>query len=156
MNPSMQVGALPWRIGKDGRARILLVTARDKPRWIIPKGHRSKKRRDQDAAAREAREEAGVKGIIADPIGQYLHRRPRRAAVTVTVYELKVTSEIRKWRERDQRRRKWVTPRKAVKMIADQGLRALLASFVPSREADTLRQGSAKSPPTAPATRDLR
>ena len=66
------MAALPLRLAKDGEFEILLVTSRDTGRWIIPKGWTSKRIKDCKAAAREAREEAGVKGkILRDAIGTY-------------------------------------------------------------------------------------
>src|SRR3974390_952808 len=59
-----QVAALPLRRTKSGALEVLLVTSRGTGRWIIPKGWPSKRLRDRKAAAREAREEAGVKGKI--------------------------------------------------------------------------------------------
>ncbi|MGB7917572.1 MAG: NUDIX domain-containing protein, partial [Rhodomicrobium sp.] len=64
MNARRQVAALPLRLAKNGAIEILLVTSRDTGRWIIPKGWTSKRIKDCKAAAREAREEAGVKGKI--------------------------------------------------------------------------------------------
>jgi 8-oxo-dGTP pyrophosphatase MutT (NUDIX family) len=127
--PCCQVGALPWRT-KNGRARVLLVTARNKRRWIIPKGHPSKRLNDASAAAREAEEEGGVRGIIREPIGCYVHRRPGRKPITVTVYGLEVTSKVRNWQERSQRRRKWVSPHKALQLVDDPELRRLLSSYL--------------------------
>ena len=67
-----QVAALPLRLAKDGALEIMLVTSRDTGRWITPKGWTSKRLKDCKAAAREAREEAGVKGkILRDAIGTY-------------------------------------------------------------------------------------
>lgn len=51
---TIQVGALPVRRKGDGSIEILLVTARQKNRWLIPKGARSGRLTDDDAAAREA------------------------------------------------------------------------------------------------------
>ena len=64
MTDRRQVAALPLRQAKDGTLEILLVTSRDTGRWIIPKGWPSKRLKDCKVAAREARQEAGVKGKI--------------------------------------------------------------------------------------------
>jgi 8-oxo-dGTP pyrophosphatase MutT (NUDIX family) len=61
-----QSGAIVVRLDKD-EPRVLLVTGRRNPkRWIFPKGHIEKGETAEEAALREAREEAGV---IAKPIG---------------------------------------------------------------------------------------
>jgi len=64
-----QAGAIIVRTWKR-ELRILLVTARRNPRnWIFPKGHVEPDERLQDAAVREAREEAGVVGKVLGRAG---------------------------------------------------------------------------------------
>ena len=68
----LQYGALPYRIGASGELELLLVTSRGRGRWIIPKGWPIKGLTPRKAAAREAFEEAGIRGKIgARPIGHY-------------------------------------------------------------------------------------
>ncbi|MEP6828306.1 MAG: NUDIX domain-containing protein, partial [Aestuariivirga sp.] len=58
-----QIAALPYR--KHGKGvDVLLITSRETKRWIIPKGWRMKGKKDWNAAAREAFEEAGVEGKV--------------------------------------------------------------------------------------------
>ena len=64
MDEAKQVAALPVRRGEDGSLEVLLVTSRETGRWVIPKGWPSKRLSDREAAAREARQEAGVTGTI--------------------------------------------------------------------------------------------
>lgn len=122
--PEAQVDAVPVR-RKNDRLEILLVTSRRKGRWIIPKGGRSRGLDDKRAASREAREEGGVRGeICGGALGTYKHRsrKPKR----VTVYRLDVEREDKRWPEQAFRRRTWVSPRKARKLIEDPGLRKLI------------------------------
>src|SRR5689334_711017 len=64
-----QAGAIVVRPGKS-EPRVLLVTARRNPgNWIFPKGHVEAGERLQDAAVREADEEAGVDGEVVGPAG---------------------------------------------------------------------------------------
>jgi 8-oxo-dGTP pyrophosphatase MutT (NUDIX family) len=50
--------------------RVLLVTAKaNHAHWIFPKGHIETNESPQEAALREAREEAGVIGRILEPAG---------------------------------------------------------------------------------------
>ena len=62
--PRLQVAALCWRRSGKG-LRVLLITSRDTGRWVIPKGWPMRQRTEAEAAAREAYEEAGVRGIVA-------------------------------------------------------------------------------------------
>ncbi len=58
------------------------------------------------AAAREALEEAGVKGrVLEEPIGSYIHRSERRGSVVVSVYELVVEEQLSQWQEQNARSR---------------------------------------------------
>jgi 8-oxo-dGTP pyrophosphatase MutT (NUDIX family) len=55
--------------------RVLLVTARRDPNhWIFPKGHIEPGESPEAAAAREAREEAGVNGTIVGRVGSLSYR----------------------------------------------------------------------------------
>ena len=124
----MQVAALPIRTKKNGQLQVLLVTTRGSGGWIIPKGSRSRKLNDAAAAAREAREEAGVVGKVkSPPVGKYLHQR-RDGSHEVAVYELAVSSQQRKWPECRDRKRRWVTVKEACNLTSQPGLRNLLLS----------------------------
>src|SRR5262245_66455856 len=61
-----QYGALPYRL-RDGsrRPQFMLITSRENRRWVIPKGWPKKGKSPQSSAAREAFEEAGVRGAVA-------------------------------------------------------------------------------------------
>ena len=73
--PRVQVGALCWRRTGKG-VRVMLITSRDTGRWIIPKGWPMRNRTEAEAAAREAWEEAGLRGDILDrSIGVYTYRK---------------------------------------------------------------------------------
>jgi 8-oxo-dGTP pyrophosphatase MutT (NUDIX family) len=69
-----QSGAIVVRL--DGEEpQVLLVTAKRNPkRWIFPKGHIEKGETAEEAALREAREEAGVVGQPIGPAGTLEYR----------------------------------------------------------------------------------
>jgi 8-oxo-dGTP pyrophosphatase MutT (NUDIX family) len=121
-----QVAALPYRIDRSGNTEILLITSRRTKRFIVPKGWQMKGKTDPEAAMQEAKEEAGVSGIISrQPIGQYfywkeLERMPIK--VRVTVYALAVTDQLIRWPEDAQRSRIWVHPDRAALMVSDPPL----------------------------------
>ena len=89
-----QVGALPVRRTRKGPLEVLLVSSRDTGRWVIPKGWPSKRMTDAAAAAREARQEAGITGKIASKsYGSYRYRKIDEGGVRVievAVYLLRV------------------------------------------------------------------
>jgi 8-oxo-dGTP pyrophosphatase MutT (NUDIX family) len=72
----VQYGALPYRFTPHAALEILLVTTRQTRRWIIPKGWPIKGLRPAKSAAREAFEEAGVRGkISAKPLGLFTYEK---------------------------------------------------------------------------------
>src|SRR5215218_7543079 len=74
--PRQQYAALPLAIGHDGQQQVLLVTSRETGRWIIPKGWAEKGIKAHVLAAREAYEEAGLRGDIGhEPIGRYRYTK---------------------------------------------------------------------------------
>ncbi len=131
MNARRQVAALPLRLAKNGAIEILLVTSRDTGRWIIPKGWTSKRIRDCKAAAREAREEAGVKGkILREAIGTYRYIKRELgngALIEVRVFLLKVSKRCKRWPEKRERRRAWFDIEDAASRVSDPELSILIA-----------------------------
>ena len=129
-----QFGALCWRLGPAG-VEVLLITSRDTGRWVIPKGWPISGLTPEASAAREAWEEAGVEGQ-PDPqcLGQYCYDKglgAERAPLPcqVAVYGVQVAALSDRFPEKKQRRRKWFSPDKAARKVAEPGLQALLAGF---------------------------
>lgn len=88
-----------------------------------------------EAAAAEAYEEAGLQGETPDIcLGVYSHAKPDKvnnAPIITLVYPLHVTHVHSKWPEKNERRRKWFTQKKAAKKLAEPALREIVASFDP-------------------------
>ena len=128
-----QFAALPWRTGVRG-LEILLITSRETKRWVIPKGWPMKGRAAHEAAAREAFEEAGVRGDICDePLGMFRYvkrlKRDKTQLCAVDVFPLQVTAMLDQWPEREERRREWVTPDEAARRVDEPELMALIEAF---------------------------
>ena len=142
MNARRQVAALPLRLAKSGAIEILLVTSRDTGRWIIPKGWTSKRIKDCKAAAREAREEAGVKGkIFRKAIGTYRYIKRELGNgvfVEVRVFLLKVSKRCKRWPEKRERRRAWFDLKDAAGRVSDPEL-SILIGMLRERNGDNLR-----------------
>jgi 8-oxo-dGTP pyrophosphatase MutT (NUDIX family) len=130
MTARRQVAALPLRLAKNGGIEILLVTSRDTGRWIIPKGWTSKRIKDCKAAAREARQEAGVKGkIFRDAIGTYRYIKRELGSgvlIEVRVFLLKVSKRCKRWPEKHERRRAWFDIEAAASKVSDPELSTLI------------------------------
>jgi 8-oxo-dGTP pyrophosphatase MutT (NUDIX family) len=133
-----QVAALPWR-RKKGGIEVMLVTSRDTGRWVLPKGWPEAGETLWDAAAREAGEEAGLKGAISPAeIGHYLYDKARPGGLSmrceVAVFPLEVKQVAAKWPEKGQRKRVWMSPSEAARRVREEDLSRLLAGFeAPSR-----------------------
>lgn len=132
--PRRQVAALCWRVGAGGAIEILLVTSRDTGRWVTPKGGRMRGLTDDQSAAQEALEEAGVEGVVdGAPLGvfSYLKRLKRRGArpTQVTVFALQVRVQHDDWQEAAQRTRRWFGADRAAVMVDEPDLAALIRGF---------------------------
>jgi 8-oxo-dGTP pyrophosphatase MutT (NUDIX family) len=147
--PSLQVGALCYRRTGKG-LRVLLITSRDTGRWVIPKGWPMRKRTEAQAAAREAYEEAGLRGAVsAKSIGFYTYRKGIEGMsfpCVVRIYPLEARERVKQYPETGQRRVKWFSPAKAARRVREPELAQLLRDFDPDRRVKP-REG----PPVEPA-----
>ncbi|MGQ3212704.1 MAG: NUDIX hydrolase [Shinella sp.] len=130
-----QYGALCYRVRKKRPAvEVLLITSRDTGRWVIPKGWPMDGKSASAAAAREAWEEAGVKGKIGEePIGSYHYMKglPEGLKVDclVRVFPLAVDDICKNFPEKDERRAEWVDCTEAAARVQEPGLKTLLLAF---------------------------
>jgi 8-oxo-dGTP pyrophosphatase MutT (NUDIX family) len=127
---SRQVAALPVRTTAGGDLEILVITSRRTGRFIIPKGWPMKGRSDDDAAAIEAREEAGLVGKVGrKPIGSYTYWKrlsDRFRLVKVHVYLLKVSRQLEVWQEKKSRHMAWLSPADAALLVDEPQLIAMI------------------------------
>lgn len=130
-----QFGALCWRVRKD-QVQIALVTSRRTKRWIIPKGWPADGATPAEAAAVEAREEAGLEGRVHEVcLGIYSYTKdidPKTSLpCVVAVFPLKVKEQHAKWPEAGERRRKWFSVKKAASLVGSAELRRIILDFDP-------------------------
>jgi ADP-ribose pyrophosphatase YjhB (NUDIX family) len=125
-----QVAAVPVRRDVNGHIEILLITSSTTQRFIVPKGWPMKDKSWRKAATVEAREEAGVKGTaVKKPLGTYSYWKrlsDRFVSVVVTVYMLPVAEELPEWEEKSKRKRAWLKPGEAAKLIDEPELATLV------------------------------
>lgn len=131
-----QHSALCFRRKPDGSIDILLVTSRDSGRWVIPKGWPMKGMTGAESAEQEAYEEAGAEGrLFSDCVGLYSYDKGMDDGTlqpcVVSVFPLEVTKLRRKYPERDQRTRRWFSPKKAARKVDEPELRTILMEFDP-------------------------
>lgn len=131
--PAVQAAALPWR-RKGEDIEVLLITSRQTGRWILPKGWPESGEPLHLAAEREAYEEAGIRGRIAEQaLGSSLFGKTRQSGLErrfeMFVFPLEVEMIEKKWPEMRQRERRWLSPRKAAKRIQEPSLARLVRGF---------------------------
>ena len=128
-----QFAALCYKRGKS-KLKILLVTSRDTGRWVLPKGWPMDDQTPSQSAMAEAWEEAGVKGTPDQGCeGIYYYNKELDTGtilpVIVAVFGLRVSQESDDYLEAGQRKRKWVSPKKAAAMVDEPDLAVLLRRF---------------------------
>jgi ADP-ribose pyrophosphatase YjhB (NUDIX family) len=126
------------------------VTSRETGRWIIPKGWPIKRKAPHVAAAREAREEAGVVGRIGRrPIGWFSYeKRLKRGIVVVCkvhVFALKVKRQKESWPEKGQREVQWMSRTKAARSVGDRKLGDLIRLLTNIRRCDCSAEAQIQS-----------
>ena len=115
----LQVAAVCYRVRR-GKLEFLLVRTRNGS-WTFPKGGVDRDATPADAAAREAYEEAGVKGSVAHlPFTHYRHRKPgrpgsRRLVATVHAHLCEVKELVAPLE--DYRSPTWFRPDKAKRRL---------------------------------------
>src|SRR5260221_9288863 len=121
--PKLQSGVLAYKVAPNGKVRILLVRTTRTKRWSIPKGKARSDLTLAANAAKEAFEEAGVKGEIA-PVSAGMFRAAKRAwygdaIIEIWVYFLKVTNQLKHWPEQGKRQTRWVSCEEAAQVLKE-------------------------------------
>ncbi len=125
-----QSSVIPYRV-RDGKAEILVIASSKKHHLVVPKGIKDPGLSPQASAAKEALEEAGIEGEVAETaLGSYSCEK-WGATCTVVVYPMKVTRLIaeEKWQE-NHRGRQWVSPARAVSQLQQKQLGPLVEKLV--------------------------
>jgi len=131
--PGLQVAAVCHR-RRSGATEVLMVKSLDSGRWIVPKGWPMRGKSLAEAAATEAWEEAGVKGVLNPvSIGTYHYSKQQaggvRLRVRVHVFEIAVETLADVYPESGKRKRFWAAPFAASQKVKEPELRAILQSF---------------------------
>jgi 8-oxo-dGTP pyrophosphatase MutT (NUDIX family) len=135
MNKIAQASALPFRIYND-KLQILIITSRNGKKWIIPKGIIDTGDTDRYTALKETQEEAGVTGKVFDKLlGTYSYEK-WSSICEVKVFPLKVSDVFDKWDEDNFRKRKWVSPKRAIRKVSPREVSVLIKEFVKRMKTD--------------------
>lgn len=131
-----QFAALCYRQRKD-KPQFLLITSRERGRWIVPKGWPIPGQEPAEAVMTEAWEEAGVRGSVDPrPVGLFSYMKeysdkPDLPCMAM-VYAVEVDRLARSYPEKEERERKWVSRKKAVAMVDEPELARIISEFDPN------------------------
>lgn len=109
-----QSGVIPY-CKINGELKLLLISAGSKQKWAFPKGVIEPGLSPQASAAKEAWEEAGLKGIVTDQALGCYSREKWQGTCTIEVFPMAVTEMVdtHEWEE-SHRQRQWFSPKQAM------------------------------------------
>jgi 8-oxo-dGTP pyrophosphatase MutT (NUDIX family) len=123
-----QSAVAPFRTSGDS-LEVLLITSMRSRRWTIPKGVIEPGMTPAASAAKEAFEEAGVRGDVgAVSLGSYTYQK-WGGTCAVQVFPMHVRELLDVWPESDARTRQWFTHDDAIASIGTDALRPILESL---------------------------
>ncbi len=131
-----QSAVMPYRLD-GGKPEILIVSSRKRKRWVIPKGVKEPELSPRESAAKEAWEEAGVRGEVGEQsLGHYRYRK-WGGVCEVEVFPMRVdeVAEDKSWEE-SHRDRRWVKPDEALRLLEEPKLREMLHGLLRQLEAE--------------------
>ncbi len=108
---------------------VLLIQSSARKGWVLPKGGwETDERTAEDAACREAWEEAGIECKIEADLGTIEEQRsasqiaknPGAPRAAYKFYEVRVKEEKESWPEKHKRDRKWMSYKQAKEMLRDR------------------------------------
>ncbi|XP_074555941.1 nudix hydrolase 16, mitochondrial-like [Curcuma longa] len=100
----------------DKGVEVLMINSPSGPGLLFPKGGWENDETVEEAAAREALEEAGVRGNIVSFLGDYFFKSKTlqdefspEGLCKAAVFAMQVAEELESWPEQSTRNRSWVT-----------------------------------------------
>ncbi|XP_002273187.1 nudix hydrolase 13, mitochondrial [Vitis vinifera] len=146
-------GCIPFKFEKivDGHTRnpesrllVLMISSPNRHDLVFPKGGWENDETVEQAACREALEEAGVRGILGENhLGEWEFRSKSKqnncsleGGCRGYMFALQVTEELESWPEQALHDRKWLTPKDAFKLCRYDWMREALKNFLTSLPED--------------------
>ena len=111
------------------RTLVLLIQSSARKGWVLPKGGwETDERTQEEAACREAWEEAGIECKVEKDLGEVdekrseaqLRKNPHAPRATYRFYEVRVKEEKDSWPEKHKRDRMWMPYSKAKDLLKDR------------------------------------
>ncbi|KAG0470484.1 hypothetical protein HPP92_016591 [Vanilla planifolia] len=113
---------------------VLMITSQSGPGLLFPKGGWENDETVEEAALREALEEAGVRGELKEFLGYYEFRSKTHqdefcpeGLCRAAMFPLLVTEELVSWPEQSTRLRRWVSLTEAVEQCRHPWMQEALA-----------------------------
>jgi len=127
-NYTVQSGVIPYLIENE-KIKIIIITNRNKKKWILPKGFIDKGLTPSESAQKEALEEAGITGTISEnAVGCYEYSRNTQN-YKVYLYPMKIESIQNDWPEFLERERAIIDIEQIKDYIRDEGIRGLIDRY---------------------------
>jgi len=140
-------GCIPYRVSKEENEHsgekedgieVLMVSSPNRDDLVFPKGGWEDDETKEEAACREAFEEAGVKGKLKEkPLGEWVFRSKSKQDICSLeggckgyMFALEVTEEHDTWPERENRDRKWLKIKEAFRLCRYEWMREALEEFL--------------------------
>ncbi|KAL5200042.1 hypothetical protein ABZP36_021245 [Zizania latifolia] len=127
------VGCIPYRMRENGEVEVLVISSQKKKKddvVMFPKGGWELDESMDEAARREAMEEAGVRGEMGTSLGRWCYQSRRYdATYEGYMFPLHVTDELERWPEMAARRRSWVSTSDAMVRCPHSWMREALQQF---------------------------
>ncbi|KAJ0704443.1 putative NUDIX hydrolase domain-containing protein [Helianthus annuus] len=141
LNQHLYNRCIPFRLTKtedQDKIEVLMVSSPNRDDMVFPKGGWESDETVEEAACREALEEAGVRGVIkGNSLGEWEFRsKSKQEACSEEggckgyMFVLEVTEELETWPEQNNRNRKWVTIEEAFVVCRYEWMRNALEEFV--------------------------
>ena len=119
-----QSAVIPYQ-HRDGHLEVLLITNNRRTRWVLPKGLVDEGLSAAESAAKEAFEEAGLRGVVSpEALGRYEYDKWGGTCV-VEVFLMAVTESLDKWQE-SHRTRRWLPPELAANLVDEPELATII------------------------------
>ncbi|KAI1317696.1 hypothetical protein EDD11_008002 [Mortierella claussenii] len=120
-------GCVP--VDKQGRRVLLVASTKHDGEWVLPKGGWENDESQEEAAARETWEEAGVIGKIVAHLGEYEHKVNKRTGGPESIFfffELEVERIEEHWPEMKKRERRWFSFDEARNVVSKKVMKKAL------------------------------
>eukprot|EP00245_Coleochaete_scutata_P002551 TRINITY_DN13455_c0_g1_i1.p1 TRINITY_DN13455_c0_g1~~TRINITY_DN13455_c0_g1_i1.p1 ORF type:complete len:178 (+),score=34.75 TRINITY_DN13455_c0_g1_i1:142-675(+) len=133
-------GCIPWRCRDDRQVEVLMISSQHGNGLLFPKGGWETDESAEEAACREAMEEAGVRGIIQEKVGVWDFKSKRQrnelcrdGDCRAYIFALAVTEQLEVWPEQHARRRQWFLLEEALDVCRHEWMRNALKQWASSR-----------------------